>query len=298
MKTTLKKHLNIVLGIISISILLVTSCSSPKPDYENETVATDVEEDNMAQQVFYSLPSPFELASLLRNSGATFNKDILNSPENLPKYTTSSSKATNLGIYGADLSYASIFGQTQASMSYLTCVKGLTDDLGISSAFNKESMTRLEQNKSNDDSLQQIVAEAYLIANSYLKDNDRVNMATFILAGGLIEGLYIATKLAENSNAKDDLNEMVADQKFSIENLVAMLEGYEGDDAAFLLVEFKALMEVYNQVQENADAKTDVQTDAKSSTTVIGGDDELSITSEQVKAIGEKVAAIRTKLIN
>ena len=298
MKSIKKSYTKLVLGVFST--LVIFSCSSPKEEsYQEETIDAEVEvEDNRAQQVFYSLPSPFELASLLRNSGAKFDKDILNSSENISKYTTSTSKAVNLGIYGADLSYSSIFGQTQSTVVYLNCVRKLVEELGISNAFDEQSMKRLEKNKANDDSLQQIVAEAYLIANSYLKDNDRVNMATFILAGGLIEGLHIATQLIKQGNSVEGLSEMVVDQKFSLENLIAMLEGFGDNDAKLMLASLHELMEVYNQVEENETAETKITTDNKTNTTVIGGDAELSVNAEQIKAISEKVSTIRAKFIN
>ncbi|PCJ89885.1 MAG: hypothetical protein COA57_00805 [Flavobacteriales bacterium] len=250
-----------------------------------------------AQQVFYSLPSPFELASLLKHSGAKFNKDILSSPDKLTDYTTSASKAINLGIYGADLSYASIFGQTQDAMSYLKCVKTLTDELGISDAFDKTSMDRIEANKEDNDSISQIVSEAYLLANSYLKDSEREHTSTFILAGGLIEGLYIATTLASDETNNEELMIMVADQKFAIENLTALLSTYEEDDAKELLNDLSGLKAAYDQLEESETAEIIVETNTEENKTVIGGDDLLSITPEQFSTIIEKVTEIRTKYI-
>lgn len=285
-------------------ISLFTSCTSSEPEVTEATTTESQVDLNQAQQVLYSMPSPFELASLLKNSGATFNSELINSPDNVAKYTTSKSRALNLGIYGADLSYASIFGQTQEAMKYLNCVKKLTEDLGISSAFDSETMNRIDKTmakkneQERDDELQQIVSEAYLTANAFLKDNERAKTASLILAGGWVEGLYIAASLSKKTEQNQDLMLMMAEQKFSLENLVSLLEAYEEDQqVAEVLKDMNELMAIYNKIEESQSAAVSVNTDTVSNVTEIGGDAVVSITPEIASEIAAKVTAIRTAYI-
>ena len=287
-----------------VTIFALLSCGGENEQavVENETAKKALSEEydskeNKPQQIFYSLPSPFELASMLRNSGASFNKDILNSPENISNYSTSSVKAFNLGVYGADLSYASIYSQTQNSMEFLNCVKKLSDDLGISAAFDPKSMERMEANKGNDDSLQQIVSEGYLIANSFLKQNDREDLSTFVLAGGFLEGVYIATQLIKTDSENEELLMMIADQKFAIENLVALLEKYDDTSVADMKKDFNELNTLFSELEINI-GEQEFKIDAKNNTTVIGGGDRTMISDEQLLTITTKVESIRNKYVS
>lgn len=295
------------IAVILIALMsFISACSSSDTEETSETakVADEKEDLNQAQQVLYSMPSPFELASLLKNSGATFNKELINSPENVAKYTTSKSRALNLGIYGADLSYASIFAQTQEALKYLNCVKKLTEDLGISAAFDSETMNRVNKtmekknDQERDDELQQIVSEAYLTANAFLKDNERAKTASLILAGGWVEGLYIAASLSNKTEKNQDLLLMIAEQKFSLENLVALLEAYEEDQqVAEVLKDMNELMALYNKIEESATASVEVSTDTVKNVTEIGGDAMVSITPELAGEISAKISAIRNMYV-
>ena len=83
--------------------------------------AAQAERMRKTRNIFYNIPSPMETAALLRKAGAEYDKDILNDVKNVDRYTAASKQALNLGIYGADLSYASVNNQTQESMFY-TCL--------------------------------------------------------------------------------------------------------------------------------------------------------------------------------
>lgn len=295
-----------LLSFTFLSIVLLIACNSDteKQETVTEPVIEDSKELNKAQQVFYMLPSPFELASLLKSSGATYNKGILNTKENLSKYTTAQSKAINLGVYGADLSYSSIFKQTQAATEFIVCVRQLTEELGISSAFDASQMKRLESMKGNDDSLQQIVAEAYMIANIYLKDNERSKIASLILVGGWVEGLYIATSLANTGSKNQDLKSMIAEQQLSLDNLVSLLESYEDrqdiDNLLKDLTELKTIYEKTGEVetaQATASVNVEVKTDGNKNITVIGDSEAMTLTDEQLAAITAKVDAIRKSYV-
>jgi len=60
---------------------------------------------------------------LIKTAGATYNEKLLNPLSNLSNYTTSKSMALNLGIYTTDLSFASLFDQTQTAINYMQAAK-------------------------------------------------------------------------------------------------------------------------------------------------------------------------------
>ena len=114
-------------------------------------------------------------------------------------------------------------------MLYLSCIKKLADDLGISSAFDSETMTRLDASKESKDSLQNIVAQAYGMANNYLKSNASSSTSSLILAGGWIEGLHIASSMLDPENPNEELIELIADQRYAL-RLESQLAGGESEE--------------------------------------------------------------------
>ena len=124
---------------------------------------------------------------ILKRSGAEYNPEILNPVENISRYTTTKSMALNLGIYSTNLSYASLFDQTQASIRYMTASKRLAEGLGILNAIDNSIIQRLEENVNNREVIMDIISESFLNTNSILEENDRVAVGSIILVGGWIE---------------------------------------------------------------------------------------------------------------
>ena len=174
---------------ISLAIVaLLTACGGDQPP--QDALVVDQGKDSTAQdariqktrKVFYSIPSPMETASLLKKAGAEYNSKILNDIKNVDKYTAASKQALNLGVYGADLSYTSVFNHTQESMFYTSCAKKLADRLGVSNAFNDTTLERMEANMNDRDSLLSIISETYWNVDAYLKENERDNISALMIA--------------------------------------------------------------------------------------------------------------------
>ena len=293
---------NVFLLSLTGFMIVLSGCNSGNNEgtaTESESDTTAAQEDNKganAQNIFYSIPSPVEVAQLIKKAGAKYEKSYLNPIENVSKYTSSISKALNLGVYGSDLSFTSIFEQTQESMLYLKCANKLADGLGINGAFGAQTMSRVESNMDNRDSLLDIISEAFWTADSYLKENDRPNTSALILAGGWVEGLYIATKVADVTH-NEGIITRIAEQKLSLQNMISLIESYGKDESTDLILnDFKALQTMYDGV-EFTKSKVEATTDKTTQITTIGGASKVAITPEQLKQISEKIQSIRTYII-
>jgi hypothetical protein len=134
---------NSVLTFLIFFTLILASCRSGgkgvKKDADSVVVsgadASVYEDIKQAEKIFYSLPSPLESAMLIKSSGALFNKDLLNPVENTKNYNSNKSMALNLGIYTCDLSFASLYDQTQLIINYMNAAKKMADGLGILDAI-------------------------------------------------------------------------------------------------------------------------------------------------------------------
>src|SRR5664279_4739999 len=70
---------------------------------------------------------------------------------NVNNYVTNKSMALNLGIYTCDLSFASLYEQTQLIVDYMNAAKKMADGLGILKAIDQSQIDKLEENINNSE---------------------------------------------------------------------------------------------------------------------------------------------------
>jgi hypothetical protein len=151
--------------VLAIASVLIYSCGGEKqeesssPDDLTDMDTVKAMSLNVGGELF-SVPSPMQTALLIQKSGVTYDKNILNPGNKNGQYSSDFTKALNLGIYGADLGYVSMYNQTQDALGYLGAVKQLADKLGVSAAFDQQTMKRINDNISNKDSMLVLVGVA------------------------------------------------------------------------------------------------------------------------------------------
>lgn len=291
---------------ISLLSPLFYGCGNGEGEGESDgsdtTDATDgggmTKTTSKAQNIFYAIPSPIELAQLIQKAGAKYNKDLLNSPDNINKYSTNTSKALNLGVYGADLSYTSVFDDnTQESIIYLACTRKLAESLGVGNAFDEKTVDRIQNNTGKKDSLLTIISDSYMNTDEMLKESQRENASALVIAGGFIEALYLGTQLSKTSKNPADIIQRIAEQKGTLDNVVGLLSSYESDGGvAGVLADVKALKEIYDQVVVESKTASEAKTNPNTKVTTIGGKITYTMTPELVEKLTVKAAEIRTKI--
>jgi len=309
----MKKLLNVpvlYLMLIFSTALLVSSCGSNnsqknKESEISEQAAKNVDEKamekfNKSKLIFYSLPSPLETAMLIKRAGAMYDEDLLNPIENLNRYTTNLKMALNLGVYSADLSYTSLFDQTQSSVKYMANAKKLADGLGILNAIDENTIKKLENNMNNRDVVLDIISETFMNSNAYLTEENRPVMAVSVLIGGWVEGLYIATKLSNGSLVNNKkLIERIVYQKLSLYTVMNLLDEYKGNkDAEYLQDKMKDLKVIFDQVKIKNTSKVEASTDVKNKVTTIKAESEVDISQEIFDKLLKKVNEIRTEFVS
>lgn len=295
--------LTIILATTSISI---TSCAGDGKKGQTgaaDTIKIDsklMEDFSKSKLIFYSLPSPLETAMLIKKSGVNYNEGILNPLNNVSRYTTNRQMALNLGIYSADLSYTSLFDQTQTAMKYMGNTQKLAEGLGIMDAIDKETIKKLEENMNNRDVVMEIISESFMNSNSLLNENDRPALAVMVLTGGWVEGLYIATTL---TNGVMDNNKRLLDkiiyQKLSLYTVLNMLDSYKTENADIqrLYDQMTELKMIYDEVKIVNTSNVEASTDTENRLTVIKADSETFISKEVFEQLCKKVKEIRAEFI-
>ncbi len=259
-----QKLINLLL--VSLLVAALLSCKSRS---QSETDAFSFDDINLNENrkvinsfdtigeglpIFYNMYLSVEMSSLFESIGAVFNSDILNSTSKIPEYLTSSKKALNLGIYAVDLSYARIFEQIEFTSKYFHAMQKLSEELGIPSDYFLTTAQRFDRNIDNKDSLIEIANDVYMETDNFLKENERYSAAAQIILGGWTEALYIAMDIAKESKDVEVL-ERIAEQKYSLENLIEMLGNHNDDEViANYLVKLQALKGVFNTYEEKVNS--------------------------------------------
>ncbi|MDQ3191612.1 MAG: hypothetical protein M3Q58_08465 [Bacteroidota bacterium] len=303
--TAMNTNFSIKPFLIILISALVFSCNESKKVKEDVILTGEEKElDSLkratAEKVFFTIPSPIETAAILQKSGAKYNIEILNPVGNKDKYVTIKSKALNLGIYGADLSFTAIFDKSQEAMLYLSCTKKLSEDLGIIDAFDVDKIERIEANLNNRDSLLVLITESYFESDSYLKENERGNVSALMVLGGWIEGLHIATSVEKSlraSNGNEIMLGRIAEQKISLENLIELVNVYDLD-VPEILQGLKELKILFDTIEEKEVNTTVTVSSKESSIPTVGKTVSLKITTQQADQISSKVREIRNKIIS
>jgi hypothetical protein len=269
-------------------------------ELENFEVDKDLIDDiTTAKKIFYSLPSPLETAVIIKNAGAEYNENLLNKIGNADNYITIKSMALNLGVYTTDMSFASLFDQTQTTINYMNASKKLADGLGILDAIDDQTIERLEANINNREAIMDIISETFLSSSSYLKENERASVAAIVLVGGWIEGLYIGTQLVENTEDLQN-NEMVArivEQKLSFDILLKLLEQHKYDeDIQAIALQMKPLREIFTKIKINTSEVT-VEPGTETESNTLKSTIEYDISPEVFNELTEEIKTLRSNFI-
>ena len=259
-----------------------------------------VDKINTAKRVFYSLPSPLETAILIKSAGASYDASLLNPVSNASKYDTNLEMALNLGIYSTNLSYASLFDQSQATLDYINAAKKMADGLSILEAIDEATVKRLEENINNRDVIIDIISETLLNSNSFLEDKGLQGISAIILVGGWVEGSYISTNLVKpNADLKTDkLVERIVDQKLTIDIVLNLLENNKDNiDVQVIMKDVLALKAIYDKISINQSEITVVE-DSNTQINLLKSDSSVKLSPAVFKDLVAKVKEIRTRYIS
>ncbi len=293
-----------VLVVFILIISLLSGCKGgKKPAEENVTVkpapdAQVLQDIKQAEKIFNALPSPLESAVLIKSAGARFDEHLLNPVSSQNNYVTNKAMALNLGIYTCDLSFASLYEQTQLLIDYMNAAKKMADGLGILKAIQQEDIDKLEANINNTEVIMDVVSQTFMNSNSELEDMGRTAVASTVLVGGWIEGLYISTQLVDmNDFNGNKLVGRIIDQKLSIDILLNLLKGSKGDPSIDeIIVQVEKLKAVFDKIKITS-GPVRPEYDKTSNTTVLKSEVKTDMTPEIFKELSSVVAEIRSTFI-
>jgi len=287
-----KNILKITAALLAISFIWIGCSNDNKKaqalfgqDNTNTNQDTSAIGIRMAKvkDIFTTVPGTVQIMTLLKAAGSRYTIDIPADPTIVGNYSTVKGQALNLGIYAADLAYAGLYNQKNDASLYLQSANKLSTSLGIPDAFNDKVISRIDANMTNQDSLLTIIMQDFWNTDTFLKKNSRQEVSAYLVAGGWVEGMYIATQIASKSTTGTGVANEVAYMKVTLQDLVDMLRTYPKS---------QGLQDISAKLSNIQSLYSGVEVDVKQPVPM----DKTILTADQLKAITDAVASLRKEI--
>ena len=227
------KYFNMKKTITSVIILFLvlsftglTSCKNErKKQKKNEVEQVKSLEKEIKKHV-YPLPSSAKVIKMLTELEVGYQIGITNPVENVRVYYTSAKRSINLGVYGADLSYVTLYRIEQKVIDYMDGIRTLANDLNMTKIYNAPLYDSIKTNFDNRDKLVKILTDAFNDTYQFMSENDEQAEALLIVGGAWVEGMYLTTHVSEAAYNVAGIANVLLEQKKSFELFLDLTKPY------------------------------------------------------------------------
>ena len=265
-----------VLGSVMISFANCSGGNKEKSKDSTSAKATLEKKDleKKVRDVVYPLPTAFEVTEMINKIEASYIIGITNPTDNVDKYFTDKEQAMNLGVYSADLSYASTYKMQQEIMSFMEASQDLVVELGITGAFSTDFIDEVEANINDKEKLTDLITNSFYDTYEYLVKNNKEDLSLLVLSGTWIEAMYISCNITETVYNNPELVKIILNQKSSLDKLIELLTPDASHESIqSVLADLKPIKSVFDKV------------------------DEKGITEAQLNQIIEQTTVLRNKIV-
>jgi uncharacterized membrane-anchored protein YhcB (DUF1043 family) len=228
----MKKSLAVLLiPAILTGFSVLSSCKNRSADSEKKKIELN-QKANIESQIqsnVYPLPSSAEVIKMLTQLEVGYIFGISNPVENVKKYLSSTSRAINMGVYGADLSYATLYNISQEIINYLDAIRSLANELNMSKIYDERLYDNIKQNFDKKDELVNVLTTSFNDTYSYLSENEQQALALLVVGGAWVEGMYLTTHVSEAAYNVAGIAKNLLEQKKSFELYLEITKPYEND---------------------------------------------------------------------
>lgn len=212
-----------------IATFLFSSCKQSSEKVSEAEKGNKLTQDEIkkgVEEVVFPLPQPMGVYQMLQEIGATYVGDVLNPVKNVENYFTANVKAVNLGVYAADLSYATVYDKKDDIDTYSKTIKKLVDDLGIKVDYMKLTSEETKAKTESLDSLIDITTEIFYDVYTFLYNESDPALAAQMVNGIYVEGLYIATHISEVTFDNVEMVKIIYGQAAPLDELIKLNENF------------------------------------------------------------------------
>ncbi len=267
-----------IITMLILSSAAYTSCNSCKNRAADKTVELDDKEkiDKFEDQIesnVYPLPTSAEVIKMLTDLEVGFIIGISNPVENVKAYFSSTKRAINLGVYGADLSYATLYNMQQEVIDNMSAIRSLANELNMSAIYNEKLYDDIKKNFDNRDVLVDILTKAFNDTYGYLAENDQQPLALLVVGGAWVEGMYLTTHVSEAAYQVAGISKVLLEQKKSFDLFLEITQPYINDPS---VGDFVKILDPVKKVYEGFGT---------------------SLTEQNIKDITAAIVTVREKIV-
>ena len=277
----MKNYINYSLTIIALAFIML-SCSdqnNEKKDQKIETETIEIQENASTEDFYFFLPSPIQIAHILKKSGLLFSQEWMNDPSKYDQYQTRTDGLLNLGVYTGDLAYCILNDRVEESLKYINSIKKLADKLDLSEVYySDKTMTRIESAVNNKDSLVNFIISTQENLSDYAYSSNQLSILMVTFAGAWIETVYIGAHADNESPEK--VGETLAEEMGILQNLISGLESTvpENPEISTLITQLK---DFEKKMYLND-----------------GSNKPIDFSAEQIEVLKKEIAIIRNNITN
>ena len=223
----------VIIPMLILSFTGLNSCKNKAKKAETSEKALELEQvqtlEKEIEKNVYPLPTSAEVIKMLSELEVGYIMGIANPVASARKYLTSSEKAINMGVFGADLSYATLYNIQQEVLNYLDAIRSLANELNMSQIYDETLYDRIRQNQDKKEELVSILTEAFDETYAYLSENDQEALALLVVGGAWVEGMYLTTHVSEAAYQVAGISKVLIEQKESFDLFIEITEPYLTD---------------------------------------------------------------------
>ncbi|MCJ7448305.1 MAG: hypothetical protein MUO72_11485 [Bacteroidales bacterium] len=248
----MKKTFGVLILPVFLTSFIFISCNSCKNMAEKkEQKKLEMEQEKTLEDEIethvYPLPTSAEVIKMLTDLEVGYNIGITNPVSNTKKYFESTKKAINMGVYGADLSYVTLYNIQQEVINYLDVIRSLTNDLNMSKVYDQSVYDSIRANFDYKDELVKILTRTFEETYSYLSENDQQDLALLVVGGAWVEGMYLTTHVSAAAYNVAGISKNLIEQKKSFELYLEITKSYSSDP---VVSDFVKLLDPIKKVYE------------------------------------------------
>jgi hypothetical protein len=265
----------IILPILMINFIALSSCKNRAAIKQQQKAEQEQEKklENQIEENVYPLPTSAQVIKMLTDLEVGYIIGISNPVENTKKYFQNTDRAINTGVYGADLSYATLYNMQQQVMDNLMAIRSLTTELNMSKIYNESLYDSIKKNYDNREQLVNILTNAFNETYAYLADNDQQTLALLVVGGAWVEGMYLTTHVSEAAYQVAGISRVLLEQKKSFELFLEITQPYANDPS---ISDFVKKLDPIKKVYEGL---------------------STSLTEQNIKDITVAITGIREKIV-
>jgi hypothetical protein len=163
--------------------------------------------DERFGDIFETVPIS-ELGPMLEAMDALYDESFINDPGKAGEYIDIPSQAAaNLGVYYMDIHYAAAYDKQDKVAAIYNAMQILADTLGVGRTLNQAILEDFSENLEQNPEAKKIIENALIEAGKNLNTSNRPRIATIIMAGLVVERLYLMASIIDQSKEKEGLTD-------------------------------------------------------------------------------------------